>query len=139
MPWARWGDCASAGISGQGGRGVVRLTAMPGRLGAIGQRLTFGPKVADPFYLSREWVALREARRRDPDYAEAMARAKPGERIVLDHKQERKDGGADLDPANTEWLTHSEHQAKTARAKAARAGRRVRRGGGRKSGGQEAG
>jgi len=114
---------------------MTRLTAMPSRLGAIGQRLPAMPKVADPFYLSRPWIELRERRRRDPDYAAAVARAKPGERMVLDHKQERKDGGADLDPANTEWLTHSEHQAKTARAKAARARRRVARGGGQKSGG----
>lgn len=93
------------------------------------------PKVADPFYLSREWIALRERRRADADYVAAVARAKPGERIVLDHVKERKDGGADLDPANTEWLTHSEHQAKTAKAKAARAMRRRGRGGGSKSGG----
>lgn len=109
---------------------MVRLTAMPGRLGSGGQRLAAMPKVADPFYLSREWIALREARRCDPDYAAAMARAKPGERLMLDHVTEIKDGGARLDPKNTQWLTHSEHQAKTAKAKAARARRRVTRGGG---------
>lgn len=109
---------------------MVRLTAMPGRLGGGGQRLAAMPKVADPFYLSREWIALREARRRDPDYAAAAGRGKPGERLVLDHVTERKDGGAALDAANTQWLTHSEHQAKTAKAKAARARRRMTWGGG---------
>lgn len=69
-------------------------------------------------------MQLVASRRRDPDYAAAKARAKVGERLILDHVRERKDGGADLDPANTQWLTHSEHQAKTARARAARAGRR---------------
>jgi 5-methylcytosine-specific restriction enzyme A len=130
MPWARWGGCALLMVSTQGGGNVTRLTAMPGRLGAGSQRLATMPKVADPFYLSREWIALREARRHDPDYAAAMARAKPGERLVLDHVAEIKDGGARLDPKNTQWLTHSEHQAKTAKAKAARARRRVTRGGG---------
>jgi hypothetical protein len=57
----------------------------------------------------------------DRDYFEALSRAKSGERLILDHVRERKDGGADLDPANTEWLTFSEHQAKTAKAKARRA------------------
>jgi len=81
------------------------------------------PKVADRFYLSREWTQLVARRRLDPDYAAALGRAKPGERLVLDHVRERKDGGADLDPANTQWLTHSEHQRKTARERAKRAGR----------------
>ena len=107
----------------QGGGDVTRLTAMPGRFGGLPSRLAAMPKVADPFYLSRAWIALRERRMRDADYAEAMARAKPGERLVLDHVTERKDGGAELDPANTQWLTHSEHQAKTAKVKAARAAR----------------
>lgn len=79
------------------------------------------PKAAEPFYHSREWLALISTRKRDRDYAAAKARAKPGERLILDHVTERKDGGADLDRANTQWLTHSEHQAKTAKARAARA------------------
>ena len=114
---------------------MTRLTAMPGRLGPFGQRVPAMPKVADPFYLSREWIVLREQRRADPDYAAAAARAKPGERLVLDHIRELKDGGVALDAANTQWLTHSEHQAKTAKAKAARSRWRLTRGGGSKSGG----
>jgi hypothetical protein len=95
---------------------------MPARLGAMPPRLPAPRKLADPFYLSPEWKALKAKRRRDPDHAAALARCNPGEWVVLDHKRERRDGGADLDPANTEWLTHGEHQAKTARARAARAG-----------------
>ena len=87
---------------------------MPARVASL-------PKVADPFYLSKEWAALKAARRRDEDYREAKARLKPGEWLVLDHIVERRDGGADLDPANTQWLTHSEHQAKTAKARMDRA------------------
>ena len=114
---------------------MAKLTGMPGRLGTMPQRMPVAAKVADPFYHSREWLALRSRRRRDADYAAAAARGKPGERIVLDHVIERKDGGADLDPANTEWLTHSEHQAKSAKAKAARAVRRRMTGGGRQKSG----
>ncbi|WP_423804552.1 HNH endonuclease [Novosphingobium lindaniclasticum] len=40
---------------------------------------------------------------------------------MLDHKQERKDGGADLDPANLEWLCQPHHNRKTAEARARRA------------------
>jgi hypothetical protein len=83
------------------------------------------PKMAEGFYSSSAWRGLVADRKRDPDYQLARQRAKPGERLILDHKVERKDGGADLDPANTEWLTNSEHQRKTAKARAARAQGRV--------------
>jgi len=89
-------------------------------LGAMAPRLGAMPKVADQFYKSPEWLALRRSRMKDPDYAAAKARAKDGERLMLDHVREIRDGGAKLDPKNTQWLTHSEHQAKTARAKVAR-------------------
>jgi hypothetical protein len=85
-------------------------------------RVAAAPKVADPFYLSAEWTALKDRRRLDPDYYAALRRRRyPGERLILDHVRELKDGGAELDAANTEWLTHSEHQAKTAKARGARA------------------
>jgi 5-methylcytosine-specific restriction protein A len=98
-----------------------RLSSMPTRLGGVAPRVKAAPKQAEGFYLSPEWRALGQLRKRDPDYAAAKLRAKPGERLILDHKRERKDGGADLDPANTEWLTMSEHAAKTARTRARRA------------------
>ncbi|PKB19646.1 hypothetical protein B0I00_1886 [Novosphingobium kunmingense] len=109
---------------------MVRLVRLAPRLAPMLPRVARAAKVADSFYQSPEWVALRAKRMRDADYREAKARAKPGERLILDHKTERRDGGADLDPANTVWLTFSEHQAKTAQAKAERA---RRQGGGRKS------
>src|SRR5688572_2791755 len=97
------------------------LTAPPSRLGSPPARVRSEPKRADRFYSSPGWRALVSARKLDADYFAARARAKQGERLILDHVRERKDGGADLDPANTEWLTHSEHQAKTARARHRRA------------------
>jgi len=103
---------------------MARLTRAPARLAAAPVRIARAPKVADPFYQSPEWIALRSARMKDKDYWQAKARGKPGERLVLDHVTERRDGGAGLDPANTQWLTHSEHQAKTAKAKGDRAWRR---------------
>ena len=98
-----------------------RLKALGSRLSAPKPRLTQPAKTAEPFYQSREWQKLKARRRLDPDYFEARRRAKPGERLILDHVRERKDGGGDLDPANTQWLTWSEHNAKTARARAGRA------------------
>jgi 5-methylcytosine-specific restriction protein A len=100
---------------------VTKLRAAAARLGTLAPKLAAPAKRAEGFYTSPEWRALVASRKRDRDHAEAKARARPGERLILDHKHERKDGGADLDPANTEWLTMSEHQAKTARARAARA------------------
>ncbi len=90
------------------------------------------PKVVESFYRSVGWLALVESRKGDPDWHAAKARAKAGERLILDHKVERRDGGADLDPANTEWLTFGEHQAKTAKARARRARGDATRGGGSK-------
>lgn len=103
---------------------MVRLTRAPSRIASAPPRIARAPKVADPFYQSAEWIALRVKRMRDTDYHAAKARAKEGERLILDHVIERRDGGAALDPKNTQWLTHSEHQAKTAQAKGARVSRR---------------
>lgn len=100
---------------------MARLKAAAARLGGMAPKLMPAPKQAEPFYASAVWRALVAARKRDPDHARALGRCKPGERLILDHKRERKDGGADLDPANTEWLTYSEHQAKTAAARRRRA------------------
>ena len=97
-----------------------KLTGLKSRLASAPAKLRPAPKEVDRFYSSAEWHKLKARRRLDADYFAAKARAN-GERLILDHVRERKDGGDDLDPANTEWLTFSEHQAKTARARAARA------------------
>lgn len=100
---------------------MAKLKTMPSRLSASAPKLRLAPKEAEPFYRSAAWKNLVNDRKLDADYFAAKARAKPGERVILDHRIERKDGGADLDAANTEWLTFSEHQVKTAAARAKRA------------------
>lgn len=100
---------------------MARLKSLTSRLSAPRPKVTAAPKTAEGFYQSPAWRALVAERKLDVDYQLARGRAKLGERLILDHKIERKDGGADLDPVNTEWLTFSEHQAKTARARARRA------------------
>lgn len=112
-----------------------RLRAMPTRLSGLPSKVRAMPKRAEPFYTSPEWRALVALRKQDPDYREALRRAREdgSKRCILDHVVERKDGGDDLDPSNTQWLTMREHQAKTARERARRAG-----GAGQKFGGQPA-
>ena len=105
---------------------VSRLKTARPRLGALAPKVRAAPKVAEDFYGSPGWLALKAQRKRDGDYFAALARAKAdgSRRVILDHVVERKDGGADLDPANTKWLTFREHQVKTAQTKAQRAVRR---------------
>lgn len=99
---------------------MSRLRSIPSRLAAAPARLRAAPKVAESFYQSKAWRSLVTRRKRDPDYIAALLRARGG-RVILDHIDERKDGGADLDPLNTQWLTMPEHAAKTAKARAKRA------------------
>ena len=87
------------------------------------------PKTADPFYLSAAWrqlvarlIRLRgrrcEAKGRDGNRC-----ADDGSgtvRLIGDHKHERIDGGAELDPANIELMCLACHNAKTAKARAQR-------------------
>lgn len=83
------------------------------------------PKVADGFYLSAEWRAYRSAHR-------AWTIARQGgvwcrvcgsvKRLILDHRTERKDGGADFPPyEEADWYCGGCHNAKTAAARAKRA------------------
>lgn len=101
-----------------------RLRQLSPRLAPLAPRLRALPREGDRFYQSREWKALVAARKLDGDYFGALKRAKAdgSARVILDHRIERRDGGADLDPGNTQWLTHTEHQAKTAKAARARVG-----------------
>ncbi|MGX7926472.1 hypothetical protein ACWPMX_07850 [Tsuneonella sp. HG094] len=109
-----------------------RLTALPGRLSRLPSRIAAAPKRADPFYLSAEWKALRAAKRgQGPAFCRVCG---CGGRLILDHRVERKDGGADLPSLDQlDWYCTAHHNAKTAAAKAARA-RGDGVGGGRKSG-----
>lgn len=106
---------------------MARLKALRPRLTSSASRLKVAVKVVEPFYQSKGWKTLVARRKLDRDYFAAKWRAKGdgSDRVILDHIHERKDGGDDLDPANTQWLTMREHNSKTAKAKAERAtGRR---------------
>jgi len=79
------------------------------------------PKTAEPFYYSAEWIKLRDQERAA---AKGICR-RPGcgkRGFIVDHIVEIKDGGAKLDPRNVELLCSSHHGAKTAAARAKRAG-----------------
>jgi len=88
-------------------------------------KLKAPPKRAEAFYQSREWV---DYRRRHADWTRrqqgALFCAVCGStyRLILDHKNERRDGGPDFPPfEGAEWLCGAHHNAKTARERAARA------------------
>jgi 5-methylcytosine-specific restriction protein A len=98
---------------------VTRLKALGSRLGVPSPRLRQQPKTADPFYLSKEWREAKAAKRREG--RTWCARCGSTDRLILDHIVERKDGGAELDLRNLEWLCHAHHQIKTAASRAARA------------------
>ena len=103
------------------------------------------PKTADPFYLSVEWKRLvasliaKRGRRCEGCGKTHEDDGSPA-RLIGDHKVERKDGGADLDPSNIQLLCSREggngrahgdgkrggcHARKTARARNERMARRV--------------
>lgn len=96
-----------------------RLSNMGSRIGSLAPRVRPAPKVAESFYTSPEWRALKTAKRKQGQVW--CARCGSTNRLILDHIVERKDGGADLDLSNTEWLCHAHHQVKTAEARKRRA------------------
>lgn len=98
-----------------------KLTRMPERVGRVPDRVKTAPKVALPFYHSREWIAL--VRRIKEERGNWCQRCGRGGRIIGDHIREIKDGGALLDPENVELLCMAHHAEKTALAAARRVGR----------------
>jgi hypothetical protein len=88
---------------------------------------TLPRKTADPFYLSREWIELRDRVRREASgRCQAPGCGRRERRMFVDHIVELKDGGAPLDRANVWLLCGSCHTAKTYAAR----GRRFARPGG---------
>ncbi|MBD2842696.1 HNH endonuclease [Erythrobacter sp. KMU-140] len=105
----------------------ARLAGLPPRVRAL-------PKVAERFYTSPEWKDYRKRHR-------AWTVAQKGGcwccvcgasgRLILDHRVERRDGGADFPPFDeADWYCTGCHNAKTAEARARRARARVKAGGG---------
>ena len=77
------------------------------------------PKQAESFYRSEPWQRLRrEVIASRGNACERCGRSDG--RIIADHKAERKDGGAALDPLNVELLCIPCHNRKMAKARAAR-------------------
>lgn len=101
---------------------MARLGAMPSRLGAAPARVRCAPKQTDNFYRSPPWLGLMRQlkRKRGNRCQDCGAKASKTVRIIGDHIHERKDGGADLDPANIRLLCLPCHNRKTAKAKAKR-------------------
>ena len=102
-----------------------RLTALPSRLSGLPARVKALPKRAEGFYQSAAWKAYRRAHA-------AWTRARQGGlwccvcgatgRLILDHRVERKDGGADFPPyEEADWYCTGCHNRKTAEARAKRA------------------
>lgn len=101
-----------------------RLSNMGARVGSMAPRVSAPPKATDGFYTSPEWRALVRAKRREGEVWCVICGST--HRLILDHIVERRDGGAELDPRNTQWLCFTHHQQKTAAARARRAGTRGR-------------
>jgi len=96
-----------------------KLMAMQPRLGAPAPKLKAAPKQAEGFYQSGVWRSLvARIKRIRGAWCE---RCGSRNRVIADHKVERKDGGAELDEANIELLCAACHNAKTAKARAKRA------------------
>ncbi|OCJ37778.1 HNH endonuclease signature motif containing protein [Agrobacterium tumefaciens] len=96
-----------------------KLSSFPSRLGRLPDRLGTPPKKAESFYQSSEWRSLMSLLKRTR--GNKCQRCGAAGLILGDHIHERKDGGAELDPANVELLCLPCHNTKTAKAKAARA------------------
>ena len=83
------------------------------------------PKVADSFYSSPAWIALRDRVRREAGGRCQVAGCGRAERrMIVDHIVELKDDGAPLHRSNV-WLTcRSHHYQKTVAERATRTARR---------------
>jgi 5-methylcytosine-specific restriction protein A len=96
-----------------------KLTNLKPQVGTLAPSLRPPQKLAEAFYQSREWrdlVAAIKAER-----GPWCERCGSKQRVVGDHKRERSDGGAELDPRNIELLCTPCHARKTASARARRA------------------
>ena len=101
---------------------MAKLNRMPARLGRSPARLKAPPKRADGFYLSPEWRALRAAKLAQGRASCCVCGAGGrGVKLILDHRAERRDGGADLPSLDElDWYCVADHNRKTAAARAAR-------------------
>ena len=83
------------------------------------------PKVADRFYSSAAWIALRDRVRREAGgRCQAPSCGHAERRMFVDHIVELKDGGAPLERTNVWLLCASHHSLKTVAERATRTARR---------------
>ena len=83
------------------------------------------PKVADRFYTSPAWIALRDRVRREAGgRCQAQGRGRAERRMFVDHIVELKDGGAPLQRSNCQLLCNAHHAVKTVAERVKRTARR---------------
>jgi 5-methylcytosine-specific restriction endonuclease McrA len=102
----------------------MAIGRLPSRMGRAPSRVAMLPKKAESFYQSAGWLAYRKAHR-----AETVRRqggvwcvvCGSRHKLILDHVVERRDGGPDFPSHDgAKWYCGGCHNAKTARARAAR-------------------
>lgn len=98
---------------------MVALKTLRPRLTVLDtRRVKPPPKVADAILVSAQWKALRARMRAERGYrCEAPGCGRTAGRLYLDHIIERRDGGAEFDPSNLQWLCATHHALKTARVR----------------------
>jgi len=103
----------------------VGLQALQPRVGSADLRTAaLPPKVADPFYSSPAWIALRDRVRREAGgRCQAPDCGRAERRMFVDHIVELNDGGAPLERTNVWLLCPSHHSLKTAAERARRTAR----------------
>lgn len=99
---------------------MAQLKGLPRRMGRAPVKVPAPPKQSDRFYQSDEWKKLRKDKlAQGPAFCCVCGTAKG--KLILDHREERKDGGADLPSLDQlDWYCVGDHNRKTAAAKAAR-------------------
>ncbi len=102
------------------------LRALQPRVGLANLRTAaLPPKVADSFYSSPAWIALRDRVRREAGGRCQVAGCGRIERgMIVDHIVELKDGGAPLDRSNARLMCRAHHNQKTVTDRATRTARR---------------
>ncbi len=91
------------------------LRTLRPRIGMTNRQTAATPaKVGDKFYLSPEWITLRDRVRREAGgRCQSHGCGRAERRMFVDHIDELKDGGAPLDRANVWLLCGACHSAKT--------------------------
>src|SRR4030088_1681943 len=94
-------------------------TLLP-RIGTMNPQTAALPtQVADKFYLSPQWIALRDRVRREAGgRCQVAGCCRAERRMFVDHIVELKDGGAPLERSNLWLLCGSHHTLKTASERA---------------------